>query len=264
MASDRRKALPAVVFEGGGVTVDKLPESLPESPIEREGVTGVTPSLRLPQNPPLNSTYIRSLNRASHPSHPAPFSFSGPIPAEEPMMPRNPLHTPPSELTVDQIGELAGPSSAFDGIPESVRDLERFTTMDGRNLDQIAFKRRHPSNLQLVSVESMTKWLTAHRGLSREQALLSIQAGAVRFLNGEERELMTTYDDPAMRVARLALAAAGGESESNRKVAAARLRLKAIEWRVLAAAADGNQAKKFEDAAVRRERAAVLVEDDAR
>ena len=110
----------------------------------------------------------------------------------------------------------------------------------------------------------MTKWLTAHRGLSREQALLSIQAGAVRFLNGEEREreLMTTYDDPAMRVARLALAAAGGESESNRKVAAARLRLKAIEWRVLATAADGNQAKEFEDAAVRRERAAVLVEDN--
>ena len=85
-------------------------------------------------------------------------------------MPRDPLHTPPSELTVDQIGELAGPSSAFDGIPETVTDLERFTTMDGRNLDQLAFKRRHPSNLQLVSVESMTKWLTAHRGLSREQA----------------------------------------------------------------------------------------------
>ena len=102
--------------------------------------------------------------------------------------PRDPLHTPPSELTVDQIGELAGPSSALDGFPETVTDLERFTTMDGRNLDELALKRRHPSNLQLVSVESMAKWLTVHRGLSREQALLSIQARAVRFLNGEERE----------------------------------------------------------------------------
>ena len=100
-------------------------------------------------------------------------------------MPRDPLHTPPSELTVDQIGELAGPSSAFDGIPETVTDLERFTTMDGRNLDQLALKRRHPSNLQLVSVESMTKWLTAHRGLSREQALQAVRHGAVRHLNGE-------------------------------------------------------------------------------
>ena len=60
--------------------------------------------------------------------------------------------------------------------------------MDGRNLDELALKRRHPSNLQLVSVESMAKWLTVHRGLSREQALLSIQARAVRFLNREERE----------------------------------------------------------------------------
>ena len=56
-------------------------------------------------------------------------------------MPRKPLHTPPSELTVDQIGELAGPSSALDGIPETITDLERFTTMDGRHLDQLAFKR---------------------------------------------------------------------------------------------------------------------------
>ena len=100
-------------------------------------------------------------------------------------MPRDPLHTPPSELTVDQIGELAGPSSAFDRIPETVTDLERFTTMDGRNLDQLALKQRHPSNLQLVSVESMTKWLTAHRGLSREQALQAVRHGAVRHLNGE-------------------------------------------------------------------------------
>ena len=39
------------------------------------------------------------------------------------------------------------------------------------------------------SVESMTKWLTAHRGLSREQALQAVRHGAARIAESHRKYL---------------------------------------------------------------------------
>ena len=66
-----------------------------------------------------------------------------------------------------------------------------------------------------------------------------------------------TSDEKDRHVADLALAAAG----DNRLMAAARLRLQALDWRDLAAAnADNNVRMQYVHAAARRERAADIIE----
>ena len=77
---------------------------------------------------------------------------------------------------------------SYDDLPAAVSDLERFTTMDGRNLDLQAFKRAHPSPLQLVSIDALIRWLIEHDDMSRETAHAVVGDRLLAAFNTPQRE----------------------------------------------------------------------------
>ena len=143
---------------------------------------------------PTPKTAQSGVTGVSVPLTPLTVNFEQPVtprdttPSLRATFPQNVDYVEETPIRAEGASQASQVSQALDGVPEVVTDLERFTTMDGRNLDLQAFKRAHPSPLQLVSIDALIRWLIEHDDMSRETAHAVVGDRLLAALNTPQRE----------------------------------------------------------------------------